>query len=345
MLQNMAKHLLFFLLILCGGLFGVNALAGPALERFTFSEPHMGTTVRIVLYAPDEATAKRAAKAAFARIAELNKIMSDYDADSELMRLCKKAGGPPVPVSADLFHVLQAAEQYARLSDGAFDVSIGPVVRLWRKARKTGELPSAAAIKSALERVDYRKIQLNPIGRTVRLLLAGMLLDLGGIAKGYAADAALAVLRQHGVTQALVGLGGDIAVGQPPPGAAGWRVGVAPLKNVVAPASHFLLLKNACVSTAGDLHQAVEIGGKRYSHIIDPRTGMALIGRRSATVIAPNATMSDGLDTGMCVLGAERGMAMIEKTDGVAAIYVFETDKGQQREIASKRFSTFVEKK
>jgi thiamine biosynthesis lipoprotein len=171
-----------------------------------------------------------------------------------------------------------------------------------------------------------------------------MLLDLGGIAKGYAADAALEVLRQRGITRALVGLGGDIAVGDAPPGAAGWRIGVAPLKNADAPARHFLILKNAGVSTAGDLHQAVEIGGKRYSHIIDPGTGMGLVGRRSATVIAPNATTSDGLDTGMCVMGPERAMAMIEKLDGVAALYVYETEKGEEREIASKRFSTFVEK-
>ena len=344
MLQNMAKHLVFFILILCSGLFAVNALGQPALQRFTFSEPHMGTTVRIVLYAPDEATAKKAAAAAFARIAELNRIMSDYDPDSELMRLCKKSGGPAVPVSLDLFHVLQASEKYARLSDGAFDVSIAPVVRLWRKARKTGEMPSANAIKNALERVDYRNIQLHPLGRTVRLLLADMLLDLGGIAKGYAADAALEALRQHGITRALVGLGGDIAVGDPPPDAPGWRVAVSPLKNPADPPRHYLVLKNAGVSTAGDLHQAVEIGGKRYSHIIDPGTGLGLVGRRSATVVAPNATTSDGLDTAMCVMGPERGMAMIEKLDGVAALYVYETEKGAEMEIASKRFAQFVEK-
>ena len=161
MLQIMAKHLSFFLLILGAGLFAVNAFGGQPLQRFKFSEPHMGTTVRIVLYAPDEATAKKAAHAAFARIAELNKILSDYDPDSELMRLCKKAGGPPVPVSLDLFHVLQTSEKYARLSDGAFDISISPVVRLWRKARRTQELPKADAIKKALALVDYRKIKLD----------------------------------------------------------------------------------------------------------------------------------------------------------------------------------------
>jgi thiamine biosynthesis lipoprotein len=340
----MAKHLALFLWILPAALAGTSAFSGPALKRFTFTEPHMGTTARIVLYAQDEAAAKKAAKAAFARIAELNKILSDYDAGSELMRLCKTAGSDPVPVSADLFRVLQEAEKYAKLSDGAFDVSIGPVVRLWRKARKTGELPSAEAIKRALERVDYRKIRLDERGRTVRLLLAGMLIDLGGIAKGYAADAALAVLRQHGITRALVALGGDIAIGDAPPGAAGWRVGVAPLKSADAPPRHYLILKNAGVSTAGDLHQAVEIGGKRYSHIIDPKTGMAQVGRRSATVIAANATVSDGLDTVVCLLGAERGLALIERLEGTAAIYVSETDNGEEREVASKRFAEFLDK-
>ena len=339
----MAKHLALFLLILPTALAGAGAISGEKLQRFEFTQPHMGTTAKIVIYAPNKETAEKAAKAAFARIAELNNILSDYDPNSELMRLCKTAN-ESVPVSVDLFNVLREAEKYAKLSDGAFDVSIGPVVRLWRKARKTGEMPSADAIKKALERVDYRKIQHDPKGRTVRLLLLGMLLDLGGIAKGYAADEALAVLRRHGITQALVALGGDIAVGDPPPDAPGWRIGVAQLKSAEAPPKHYLILKNAGVSTAGDLHQAVEIDGKRYSHIIDPKTGVGLVGRRSVTVIAPNATMSDGLDTGMCVMGPERAMAMIERLDGAAAIYTFETDSGEEREIKSKRFAQFLEK-
>jgi thiamine biosynthesis lipoprotein len=336
----MAKHLSLFLLILPVALCALGAQAGPSLERFTFTEPHMGTTVRIVLYAPDAATAKKAADAAFARIAELNKIMSDYDPDSELMRLCTAGSAT---VSIDLFRVLEEAKKYGELSGGAFDISVGPVVRLWRKARKTGVMPGADAIMQALERVDYRKIQLDARGRMVRLLLVGMLLDLGGIAKGYAADAALAVLGQHGITRALVGLGGDIAVGAPPPGASGWRIAVAPLRSPDAPPRHHLMLKNAGVSTAGDLHQAAEIDGKRYSHIIDPKTGVALVGRRSATVVAPNATMSDGLDTALCVMGPERGMAMVEKLGSVAALYVYETDSGAEKEIPSKRWGSFID--
>ena len=337
----MEKHLLISLLILLGGLAGVNALQPAALQRFEFTEPHMGTTFRIVLYAPDEAIAKKAAKAAFARVAELNATMSDYQPTSELMRLCEKAGGAPVEVSADLFEVLRRSEEFAKLTDGAFDISISPVVRLWRKARRTGAMPKAEVINKALQLVDYRRIKLDVKTRTVHLLLIGMLLDLGGIAKGYAADAALAVLRQHGITRALVAAGGDIAVGDAPPAAQAWKVGIAPLKNPGAEPTHYLALTNAGVSTAGDAEQFVEIDGRRYSHIIDPKTGYGLVGRRSVTVIAPNATTSDGLDTGLCILGVERGLKIVENRKDVAALFVFETGKGIET-TASKRFEKYL---
>lgn len=316
--------------IVFAALGGVNALEGPKLARFEFQEPHMGTLFRIVLYAPDEATAKKAARDAFARIAELNRIMSDYLEDSELMQLCKKAGGPPVQVSEDLFKVLEKAQETAKLSDGAFDVSIGPVVRLWRKARRTKTMPSKEEIRKALDLVNYRNIALDPRGRTVRLLLMGMLLDLGGIAKGYAADAALAVLARHGITRALVAAGGDVAVADAPPDAEGWVVGIAPLRDPSGPPSHHLLLKRAAVSTAGDTHQFVEIEGKRYSHIIDPKTGVGLTGRRSVSVIAPNGLTADALDTAAALMGPEKGMQMLERQPGVAALFVYETDQGEQ---------------
>lgn len=337
----MRKHVLISVLIIFAGFWGVNALEGPALLRFTFSEPHMGTLFQIILHAPDEATAKKAAKEAFARIEELNAIMSDYQSDSELMKLCAKAGGDPVPVSLDLFKVLQASEEIARLSDGAFDVSISPVVRLWRKARKTRKMPDAQEIKKALELVDYRKIRLDARGRTVRLLLMGMLLDLGGIAKGYAADAALAVLRRHGIARALVAAGGDIAVGDPPPDAAGWKIGIAPLRDPKGPPRYHLLLKNMAVSTAGDANQHVDIDGKRYSHIVDPKTGLGLVGPRSVTIIAPQGVLADGLDTAICVMGQERGLRLIESLKDVAGIMVFETARGEEVTM-SKGFGKYL---
>jgi thiamine biosynthesis lipoprotein len=308
--------------------------------RFEFSQPRMGTLFRIVLYADGEPKAKQASQAAFARIAELDNIMSDYKPASELMKLCKKAGGDPVRVSADLFAVLERAQEIGRKTDGAFDVTVGPIVRLWRKARRTRKLPDAEELKRALALVGYEKMKLDPAKRTVQLLVMGMLLDLGGIAKGYAADAALEVLRGHGIRRALVAAGGDIRVGEPPPGKRGWKIGIAPLKKPADPPDHFVLLVNAGVSTAGDAHQFVEIDGKRYSHIVDPRTGQALQGRRSVTVIAANDTTADVLDTALCVLGPERGLKLIEAGNGLAALYVFEND-GKVITRPSKRFAQY----
>ncbi|MCI0380436.1 MAG: FAD:protein FMN transferase [Gemmataceae bacterium] len=348
----MTKHLFVGLLIIFAGLFAVNALEWgrqyclPADRnvcptRFTFSEPHMGTLFKIILYAPSEAAAKKAAQAAFARIAELDRIMSDYKADSELMQLCKKAGGAAVPVSVELFEVLRVGAEISKLSDGAFDISIGPVVRLWRKARRTGELPSKEEIHKALGLVDYKKIELNPEGRTVRLLLVGMLLDLGGIAKGYAADAALEMLSKHGVTRALIAAGGDIAVSDAPPDANGWRIAIAPLRDPTGPSSYNVLLRNAAVSTSGDTHQFVEIDGKRYSHVVDPKTGLGLVGRCSVSVIAPTGVRADALDTAACVMGPEKGMRMLEKEKDVAALFVLETEQGE-KSVTTKSFAKYV---
>src|SRR5439155_24417582 len=158
----MLKH--YFLAGFC--IFAALAVSGrggppPGLERFTFTEPHMGTLFKIVLYAPDEATAKKAAKAAFARIADLNRIMSDYLQTSELMQLCKKAGGEPVPVSKELFEILEKAQEFSRKTDGSLDVTIGPVVRLWRRARRTRQLPSAADLAAALKLVGNDKMKLD----------------------------------------------------------------------------------------------------------------------------------------------------------------------------------------
>jgi thiamine biosynthesis lipoprotein len=168
-----------------------------------------------------------------------------------------------------------------------------------------------------------------------------MMLDLGSIAKGYAADAALAVLRTHGISRALVAAGGDIAVSDAPPEAPGWKVGIAHLKNPEADPTHYLMVKNAGVSTAGDSEQYVEIDGKRYSHIVDPKTGIGLVGRRSVTVIAPNAMTSDGLDTGLCVLGVERGLKIVESRADIAALFVFETPKGIETTM-SQRFARYL---
>jgi thiamine biosynthesis lipoprotein len=279
------------------------------LERHEYRRIEMGVEARIVLYAPGEAAAVSAARAAFERIAELDSVMSDYRSDSELTRLSARAGGPPVRVSEDLFAVLSLAGEMARLSGGAFDVTAGPLVLLWRDARRTGELPDTAELRAALARSGWRNLRLDPARRTARLLVPGMRLDLGGIAKGYAAQAAIETLRRHGVDRALVVMGGDMVASGAPPGQDGWRVRV----ETAPPEDPPVELADAALSSSGDTEQFVDIGGVRYSHVVDPRTGQALRSHAAATVRAPDGATADALSTLLTVLEPDRGRSLLAR--------------------------------
>lgn len=310
-------------LALCAALSAVGgaACAQPALLRYQRAEAHMGTQARIVVYAADAASADRAMRAGFARIAELDRALSDYRDDSELMRLAARAGDGEVAVGADLFRVLHAGQDVAERSGGAFDLTQGALTRLWRSARRLSELPRPERVEQALARGGYRHLHLNERARSARIDLRGIGLDAGGIAKGYAADEALAALAAHGVNRALVALGGDIAVSDAPPGEAGWRVSLAPLLPTTSTATTtttMLTLRHAAVSTAGDAEQWFEADGRRYSHLIDPRSGWPMQGRSATTVIARRGLQADVLDTAAAVLGPERGARLIESVPGAA---------------------------
>jgi thiamine biosynthesis lipoprotein len=292
----------------------------PALSRFEFHQVEMAVPIKVVLYTADPATATKAARAAFDRIHALNAIMSDYDATSELRRLGETAGqGKSVPVSPDLWKVLAYSQQLSARSQGAFDVTVGPVVRLWRRARRQGELPSAAALEAAQAVVGYRLLRLDAQRQAVELLKPGMRLDLGGIAKGYALDEALAALRRSGVTRAMVEAGGDIRLGDPPPDAPGWRVGIPPLDSPTGPPSGYLVLARVAVSTSGDAMQFLQIGQTRYSHVVDPRTGVGLTDHCRVIVVAPEGMAADGLTKAVAVLGHQRGLRLIDQTPQTAA--------------------------
>ena len=306
--------------------------------RFDASQPHMGAVFEIVLYAPNSATAEAAFASAFARIAELDDILSDYDPDSELSRLSKSAPTvAPVAISDDLLRLLQRAVSLSRCSDGAFDVTIGPLSRLWRRARRQRQLPGAERLEQARAAVGYRHMRLDAVHGTAQLLQPRMRLDLGGIAKGYAADAALAALHRAGIERALVNAGGDIATSGTPPDKLGWRVGIAPLQAKAGP-SRFVLLAGSAVATSGDAWQFVEINGRRYSHIIDPQTGMGLTRRSSVTVIAADGTTADGLASAVSVLGPHKGIALVEQTPGAAALIVQVEGDQKPRVYESARF-------
>ncbi len=333
MMKNTPAVILLVLLAVPAG--------GAELKRFEYQETHMGVPMRLRLYASDEHAANMGARAAFDRISELEDVMSDYDGDSELMRLCRSSGpGKPVKVSDDLFRVLRAAAGVSERSAGAFDVTVGPVVKLWRRARKLRELPRPDRLTHARALVDYRLMSLDATRQTVELGREGMRLDLGGIAKGDAADQALLALRDHGISRAMIDAGGDIAVGSPPPGQRGWRIGIAPLTAPDAAPSRFLLLRDCSVATSGDAFQFVEIGGKRYSHIVDPRTGLGLTRRSSVTVIAGTGMVADSLASAVSVLGPERGLELIEKSCGAAVVVTLED--GKPRALESRRLRRVI---
>lgn len=307
------------------------AVAAPPdseLKRFEATQPHMGTTFGIVLYAADDQTAEACFEAAFARVARLNAIMSDYDPDSELSRL--SAASPtkmPIRLSLELFTVLQHAQRLSEESDGAFDVTVGPLSRLWRRARRRKRMPSADRLSTARNAVGYRSLRLDTAQKTVELLQGGMRLDLGGIAKGFAADEALAVIRAKGVTRVLINAGGDVVLGEAPPKENGWKIGVAALERG-RPPSRFVRLANCAVATSGDAWQYVEIGGKRYSHILDPRTGLGLTTRSSVTVIAPTGMEADSLASAVSVLGPEKGIALLDRTKGTSGLTITKAADG-----------------
>jgi thiamine biosynthesis lipoprotein len=303
------------------------APVGP-LSRFEYEETHMASPFHIVLYSTDEASARRACRAAYDRIAALNTILNDYDPESELSRLARWAGRGPVPASADLFDVLLRSKNIYERSDRAFDVTVAPVGRLWRRARRDHKLPDPARLAEALPLVGSDKMLLDTKARSVELKKPGMRLDVGGIAKGYAAQAALDVLKKLGVTRALVGGAGDIVVGDPPPNARGWKIAVAPLEPSKSGPPMVLLLGNAAVSTAGDAERYVVIDGHRYSHIINPATGIGVEDRASVTVVALDGATADALETTVYVMGPERGLKLIDDTPGAAAIFVRSTPDG-----------------
>lgn len=296
---------------------------GEALHRYEFEQPQMGLPFRIILYAAERQVATNAAAAAWKRIAELNSILSDYEEQSELSRLSRTAGsGRAVPVGQDLWNVLVRSKEMSQASGGAFDVSVGPLVQLWRRARRQRALPAPDRIAAARAAVSWRWIELQSSARSVRLVTPGMRLDLGAIAKGYALDEALEVLRHHGISRALVSGGGDMAVGDAPPGELGWKVVVAPLDVTGAPPARTVWLRSTSLCTSGDLFQHVEIGGVRYSHIVDPRTGVGLTDHSLVTVIARRAMTADALSTAVSVLGPVAGIELMKRTRGADALLV-----------------------
>jgi thiamine biosynthesis lipoprotein len=282
----------------------------------------MGTFARILAVADSEQQARDAIESAFDKIYDIEKRMSDYDPNSLLSKVNREAFKSPVAVDEELFEVLVASVEYSRLSGGAFDITVGPVVQLWRKARQTGVAPSPEQLQRAKESVGYQNLILDAQNKTVRFAKEGMFLDLGGIAKGYAVDKAVEILQKAGLKGGMVDIGGNLrCFGTPGNGAEHWFIGLqdpSSEENILAK----LKMDDRAVATSGDYRRFVVIGGQKHSHIIDPATAESAQTLSSVTIIAQSAMQTDALSTAITVLGDKKGMALVESIPDVEAILI-----------------------
>lgn len=317
---------------LLGGAY-LNHTATAADQLFTFRSPAMGTEFTIRIWAEQSQINDLTllSQRAFERINELNQICSDYLPESELNQLAQAPRGAAFSVSKDLFFLFVKAGQLTSASNGAFDITAGPLIRLWRISRKTRRLPTDEQRLSALNRTGFKHLSLDHNQQTITKHHDGMLFDLGGIAKGYAADAVLGMIKDAGYPRCLVAASGDIVVGDPPPGEQGWRVGIEALDIDEDPRTMTtVLLANQAISTSGDARQYLELDGVRYSHIVSTHTGLGLTERIAATVIAPDATTSDSHATAVVLLGEKHGLQFIGNQRGIECRIVTQSDSGER---------------
>lgn len=303
-------------------IFGLSLLALGCVRaeeerRFAYERPLMGTRFAITCYGTDETAAKAAADEAFGVGEQINAVASDYLPESELMQLSKKTG-EAVKVSPLLAELLDASFAMAEASDGVFDPTIGPLTKLWRETRRSSKLPPEEVLAAAKARCGWKDAVWDKEAKTFLFKKPGMQLDLGGIAKGFAADKMFEAMAKRGFTRTIIAAGGDLRLGDPPPGKTAWRVGLQTFDTEEP--EEVVELANCAVSTSGDLHQFVEIAGKRYSHIIDPKTGLGMTEHVAVSVISPKGMLSDGLDTTACLLGAEKAEAFAMKHGATRAI-------------------------
>jgi len=253
----------------------------------------MGSTYSIAVYGNDRALMEASVDAAFEEVQRLDRMLSNYKPESELSQVNRYAEERPVEVSPELFRLLSACVEYSRESEGAFDITVGPLMKVWGFYKGTGRLPHRAEVRGALDRVGYRNILLKPATWTVKFAAKGVELDPGGIGKGYAVDRMAAILKENGIRTGLISASGSsiYALGAPP-GEKGWRVHIRDPKDDSKSAAE-VYLKNESMSTSGNYEKFFRAEGKIYSHIMDPRTGWPAEGVLSVSVIAPHTIDSE----------------------------------------------------
>lgn len=311
-------------------------------KKYHFSATKMGSPFNLVFVDKDSLHASKIAQSTLAFVDSLVSIYSDYDSSSELSRLSQLAGLGPVKVSPGLLEILVKSKIAYEQSKHSFDISIGPLSLLWRKARKTHQFPDSVQVSTTKILVGLDQMIIDSIHSTVSLLKKGMRLDLGGIAKGYIAEKALLQLKKSGIDAALVDAGGDIVMSNPPLQSKGWVIGVnVPEEDEELLASK-LVLKNCAVATSGDVYQFFLHNGKKYAHITDPRTGYGVTFQRNVTVIAKDGAKADWLATACSILPIAASIKLAEKQDAFVLITILENNG--VKAFKSKGFDQFWKK-
>jgi len=314
-------------------LFLVNSCAIQEMKQYSFSAKKMGVDFRIDLFAADKELAEQAVEKAFQRIDDINSKMSDYIVDSELWKISESSGKEVnFKVSEDMWNVLTYSQKIHQLSNGAFDVTAGPFILMWRKARVIKRFPSERSMVRAANKVGMSKIKFDSKAKTVQLVADKMRLDLGGIAKGYVADEALKVLKECGIKYAMVDGSGDISLADHPNGT--WKVFISDQKDST---QAYVKISDVAIATSGDTYQNVIIDGKKYSHIVDPKTGVGIVGSYRVTVVAENGKQADSLASALTVMGPEKGLRLVENLDGVEAL----VEKSENGKVVTFKSSGF----
>lgn len=300
----------------------VHLSARPRWHRLQETRLLMGTQVDVTVLVSDHEQGDRGLRACFGEMERIQALMNIYSEGSQISKLNRLARQQWVVPHPEVFWLVQRSLESSRASDGAFDISVGPLVRIWREARRRGVPPSTLEVQAALAHVGYTTIDVDPKGQRLRFLNEGMSLDLGGIAKGYALDKGAEALRREGIQQALLNAGGDILAlggkGKDP-----WIIGIRDPRDPNGLLGS-LEARDVAVITSGDYERFFVYEGKRYHHILDPRTGFPSRGCRSVTVVGPRATEADALATAAFVMGPSSGLALLEHRPGVEGIVVDE---------------------
>ncbi len=300
--------------------------ARPVVEFDSGYRVVMGTFSRVVAIAATEEAAAACAEAAFAEQRRVDSRMSAHRVTSELSRVNRQAHEKPVLVSEATFEVVQRAIHFSKLSAGAFDITVGPLIDLWHAADGNAP-PTEDALAEARSRVGYEKLILDENAGTIRFAVEGMRIDLGGIAKGYAIDRSIEAMKQGGAVGGMVDIGGDMrCFGRPPRGQENWGIGLqdpnVPPDDLSGKSLLVLKVADKAVATSGDYRRFTEVGGRRESHIVDTHTGHGANQLASVTVIAADAITADALATAVSALGLEKGMALVERLPDTEAILI-----------------------